>query len=328
MLPFSWSGVSLSAVGAAALRVRLSVAGSGEVALQIADATGVPVVAVESLVLRPVSTAHLAGRDSPDSGQPVPPRLDPRTRPRSRRTRRVGYCLGRARRTDEWCDAGVPVTRYADLAALTAALDDGAPSRTPSCFRSAPRRRGHRRGGGLFWRVVRGWLAEERFAGSRLVVLTSGAVAVASAEDGARDVLDLAGAAVWGLVRSAVQSSIRGGLCWPTLMVRGSRYEAGCRPRWAGCGPRSRSARGGCRCRGWCGWLRAGCWSLRWVWVRRGGWTLWPRGSWTVSRWCPRSPRCCVPGEVRVGVRAAGVNFRDVLIALGMYPGDAGRLGQ
>ncbi len=28
-------------------------------------------------------------------------------------------------------------------------------------------------------------------------------------------------------------------------------------------------------------------------------------------------------GEVRVGVRVAGVNFRDVLIALGMYPGDA-----
>ena len=28
-------------------------------------------------------------------------------------------------------------------------------------------------------------------------------------------------------------------------------------------------------------------------------------------------------GEVRVGVRAAGVNFRDVLIALGMYPGEA-----
>src|SRR5258708_6361749 len=28
-------------------------------------------------------------------------------------------------------------------------------------------------------------------------------------------------------------------------------------------------------------------------------------------------------GEVRVGVRAAGLNFRDVLIALGLYPGDA-----
>jgi NADPH:quinone reductase-like Zn-dependent oxidoreductase/acyl carrier protein len=29
------------------------------------------------------------------------------------------------------------------------------------------------------------------------------------------------------------------------------------------------------------------------------------------------------PGEVRIGVRAAGLNFRDVLIALGLYPGDA-----
>ena len=28
------------------------------------------------------------------------------------------------------------------------------------------------------------------------------------------------------------------------------------------------------------------------------------------------------PGQVRVEVRAAGLNFRDVLIALGMYPGD------
>ena len=32
-------------------------------------------------------------------------------------------------------------------------------------------------------------------------------------------------------------------------------------------------------------------------------------------------------GQVRVAVRAAGLNFRDVLDALGMYPGDAGSLG-
>jgi NADPH:quinone reductase-like Zn-dependent oxidoreductase/acyl carrier protein len=32
-------------------------------------------------------------------------------------------------------------------------------------------------------------------------------------------------------------------------------------------------------------------------------------------------------GEVRVGVRAAGVNFRDVLNVLGMYPGDPGQPG-
>ncbi|WP_458085097.1 SDR family NAD(P)-dependent oxidoreductase [Streptomyces malaysiensis] len=33
--------------------------------------------------------------------------------------------------------------------------------------------------------------------------------------------------------------------------------------------------------------------------------------------------RSLLPGEVRVAVRAAGLNFRDVLIALGMYPGEA-----
>ncbi|MFF1465897.1 type I polyketide synthase, partial [Streptomyces sp. NPDC058330] len=32
-------------------------------------------------------------------------------------------------------------------------------------------------------------------------------------------------------------------------------------------------------------------------------------------------------GEVRVALRAAGINFRDVLNVLGMYPGDAGLLG-
>ena len=32
-------------------------------------------------------------------------------------------------------------------------------------------------------------------------------------------------------------------------------------------------------------------------------------------------------GQVRIGVRAAGLNFRDVLNALGMYPGNAGLLG-
>ncbi|WP_033356116.1 MDR/SDR family oxidoreductase, partial [Kitasatospora aureofaciens] len=37
----------------------------------------------------------------------------------------------------------------------------------------------------------------------------------------------------------------------------------------------------------------------------------------------PEALRVLGVGEVRVGVRAAGVNFRDVLIALGVYPGEA-----
>src|SRR5262249_32704249 len=41
----------------------------------------------------------------------------------------------------------------------------------------------------------------------------------------------------------------------------------------------------------------------------------------------PDATRPLAHGEVRVAVHAAGLNFRDVLDALGMYPGDAGPLG-
>ncbi|MCS7476411.1 type I polyketide synthase [Umezawaea endophytica] len=41
----------------------------------------------------------------------------------------------------------------------------------------------------------------------------------------------------------------------------------------------------------------------------------------------PEVTRDLEPHEVRIGVRAAGVNFRDVMNALGMYPGDAGLMG-
>ncbi len=41
----------------------------------------------------------------------------------------------------------------------------------------------------------------------------------------------------------------------------------------------------------------------------------------------PASRRVPGPGEVEIQVRAVGLNFRDVLNAMGMYPGDAGPLG-
>ncbi|MCK9930780.1 type I polyketide synthase, partial [Frankia sp. Mgl5] len=48
-----------------------------------------------------------------------------------------------------------------------------------------------------------------------------------------------------------------------------------------------------------------------------------PRGTLDNLVVVPVEPRALGPGEVRVAVRAAGVNFRDVLIALDMYPGEA-----
>ncbi|WP_437718137.1 SDR family NAD(P)-dependent oxidoreductase [Sorangium sp. So ce448] len=51
------------------------------------------------------------------------------------------------------------------------------------------------------------------------------------------------------------------------------------------------------------------------------------RGLLESLQWVPTSRRAPGPAEVEIEVRAAGLNFRDVLNALGMYPGDAGLLG-
>ncbi|WP_307822111.1 type I polyketide synthase, partial [Streptomyces coffeae] len=122
MLPFLWSGVSLSAVGASAVRVRLSALGSGEVGLWVADDAGDPVAEVESLVLRPVSAVDLASAESPAQDglfgiNWIPaPTLEPgQSGPLA--------VLGES---GEWCGAGVPVTGYGDLAGLVAAVDGGA----------------------------------------------------------------------------------------------------------------------------------------------------------------------------------------------------------
>ncbi|MFE2186712.1 type I polyketide synthase, partial [Streptomyces sp. NPDC059455] len=58
-LPFSWTGVSLHAVGASALRVRVAGTTTGTVSLQLADVTGAPVASVEGLALRSISPDQL-----------------------------------------------------------------------------------------------------------------------------------------------------------------------------------------------------------------------------------------------------------------------------
>ncbi|WP_234371151.1 type I polyketide synthase [Streptomyces sp. XY431] len=77
LLPFSWAGVSLEASGATAVRVRLAAAGEDTVALTAVDTTGRPVITVDALTLRRMSSAapdrdgglHLRWRAVP-AGQP------------------------------------------------------------------------------------------------------------------------------------------------------------------------------------------------------------------------------------------------------------------
>ncbi|TCO60800.1 type I polyketide synthase [Actinocrispum wychmicini] len=58
-LPFSWAGVTRHSTGATALRVRLTPAADGTIALLVADSTGTPVVTVDALTVRPLESDKL-----------------------------------------------------------------------------------------------------------------------------------------------------------------------------------------------------------------------------------------------------------------------------
>nr|WP_254396207.1 type I polyketide synthase [Streptomyces sp. AC512_CC834] len=213
-LPFAWTGVSLHAGGAARMRVKLNSIGPDAVRLQLADSTGLPVATVESLVVRAVTPDRVAAAAAASTGAEQREALH-----------RVGWSplpLGTAGGTTagDWAvlggtpaDAGVPddVTAHADLDAFTAALDVGDPvpelvlypcprvvdGDVPSATRAVLDR---------LLRVLRTWSTDERLAGTRLMVVTRGAVAVGD-DTGTDEAVDVAQAPVWGLVRSAQQEN-------------------------------------------------------------------------------------------------------------------------
>nr|WP_052069266.1 type I polyketide synthase [Streptacidiphilus albus] len=61
-LPFAYRGVALHAAGATGLRVRLTVTGPQQFALEAVDSTGAPVVSIAALTTRPVAGERLGAR--------------------------------------------------------------------------------------------------------------------------------------------------------------------------------------------------------------------------------------------------------------------------
>ena len=158
--------------------------------------------------------------------------------------------------------------------------------------------------------VLQSWLAGD---GSRvLVVLTHGAVGLAG-----EDVTDLAGAAVWGLVRSA-QAEQPGRV---VLVDSDGSLDVG---EVIGCGEPQLVVRSGVAHAARLAAVGAGA-VLE---LPAGGWRLAAGGGGTLEDVvvAPAGPAELGAGQVRVAVAAVGVNFRDVLVALGMYPG-GGELG-
>ncbi|MBC3988897.1 acyltransferase domain-containing protein, partial [Streptomyces sp. AC563] len=169
LLPFSWRGFVLEAVGATSLRVRLASAdhgsgsgsGSGAVSVWVGDESGRAVASVESLVLRPVDADQLSA---------------------------VGGVARDALFQVEWVDApGAVVAGEVAPGTQVVRVVSGGSGVVGEVYGRVLE----------VWERVRSWVGDEGVVGERLVVVTGRAVDVGGG------VVDLAGAAVWGLVRSA-----------------------------------------------------------------------------------------------------------------------------
>ncbi|RLK24969.1 acyl transferase domain-containing protein [Micromonospora sp. M71_S20] len=313
-VPFAFEGVQVHASGARTLRVRLTRDGSG-VRLVACDGSGAPVVSVDSLVLREMTGTATRGAAA-------------------RSLFEVAWQADEIVGVDDvagWAALGRPASAalpelpvFADVAALAAG---GATARrvlltvpagdpgvaVPEAVRAATND---------VLEVLRSWLAAEPLADTKLVVVTRGAVA---AGDDDR-VTDLAAAAVWGLLRSAqsehpgriVLADVDGELNPATLAVLAG---AAADPSVSGGQLAVRGER-----------------TLVPRLVRPVGDELTPpSGPWHLAPVTPGTldgigPVRATPvelgaGQVRIAVRAAGVNFRDVLIGLGMYPDPTAVMG-
>ncbi|MEU6485460.1 SDR family NAD(P)-dependent oxidoreductase [Streptomyces sp. NPDC046887] len=205
-LPFAFGGVRLHSPGTRRLRVRMAPGPDGRTGVWLTDEANAPVLTVRSLDLRPLPP--MAG---PTAGLH---RIDwvPLPRPTGQPEAGTGWGVlgeGGEALVGRLAPPGSGVPVYADPAAVAAS------GQVPSVVVAPlpmPSGTGHGVPGAAEVRwaaaralaLVQGWLAEPRWADSRLVVVTSGAVALDGAgEDGPVP----AHAPVWGLVRSALREN-------------------------------------------------------------------------------------------------------------------------
>nr|WP_230423479.1 type I polyketide synthase [Streptomyces radicis] len=325
-LPFAWGGVSLHAIGAAALRVRLSPLGDDEIAVEAADASGAPVASVRSLTMRAIAAESLrpsaAGADALFALDWVPVATE--AAPDTAAWAVIGDAEG-------LLDGVAGGERFADVAALRGELDGGAAAPDVAVHVLAADEGDDmvgavHRGVAHALAEVRAWLADERLADARLVVVARGAGSGAS----------LTAAAAWGLLRSAqseqpdrlvlvdldpADEGEADGAALAALPAAAALGLAGHEPQLRLSGGRvlaPRLARPGVSGAlvppvgaPWClDTVRAGTFENL---------ALLPR---------PEAAAPLDEGQVRVAVRAAGLNFRDVLIGLGMAPGQTGMGGE
>ncbi|MGP3972344.1 type I polyketide synthase, partial [Streptomyces sp. 6N223] len=181
-LPFAWAGVTLHATGAVAARVRLTPAGgesadSSTMLLTLLDSDGAPILTAEGLTLRAMSRTAAATQQRPLYALDWTPLQLSATAPAAART--------------------ITIDGPEDLADLAGLGPDDVVcvDVSPADDRTDVARAAHQATQRAL-ALVQAWLADERFAGARLVFLTHRAV-------DAGELRDVAASAVWGLVRTA-----------------------------------------------------------------------------------------------------------------------------
>ncbi|MDA3647921.1 type I polyketide synthase [Saccharopolyspora indica] len=292
-LPFSWEGVTLHASSARKVRVRLAPAGADGISVSVADETGQPVATVDSLVVRPVSAQQLRSARAAGGAMHVVEWVPV-----------TGGAVG----SGQWAELGPD----RDLSSISGAPDVVVaeyPSTEPDSVVD-----GVTRAVGSALALVQDWLADDRFAGAKLVIVTGGAVSTNPDEPAP----DLVHAPLWGLLRSA-QSENPGRFVLvdadsadrqllaaavatgePQLVIRGGEVLAARLARHDAAGGLTPPD--------------AAAWRL----------DIPTTGTFDnlVLAECPEVLAPLGPGQVRVAVRAAGLNFRDVLFGLGLSLGE------
>ncbi|MFJ5226872.1 type I polyketide synthase [Streptomyces sp. NPDC088400] len=307
-LPFAFTGVTVHSTGARILHARLR-RGENGVAVEAVDPTGRPVVTVDSLAFRPVSEAALR----PPQDAPLLMRWD-----------QVAVVPDGLPSLPEDC-ALVSAGHHDGVTDVVGGVDDGvtAPSWVvldlpDNSAASVPERARAATEWLLF--QVQVFLAAPALSGARMLIRTTGAVGTGP---GDRHV-DPAVAAVWGLARSAVaENPGRLHLVDSDTDTTTGEVSVGCLLAAVHEAGREQVA------------LRKGVLlAPRLVPLDNdvlsvpegANWRLTPGGQ-TLDGLSlvagPAAPEVLAPGQVRVAVRAAGLNFRDVMVALGMYPGRA-----
>ncbi|WP_051852211.1 type I polyketide synthase, partial [Streptomyces sp. NRRL F-5650] len=194
-----WEGVTLHATGATTLRVHLTPAGADSFRLAAADESGLPVLVAEAVRPGPVSLAPAAGPVSVPSGAaslfelgwvPVEPVDDEEAESLlALLGDDTGGLAGIAPlRFDDVAEAAASYTPW-DVLVLQPSGPEAAGGPVAATHRAVLRALG----------AAQSWLAQEDLPDNRLMVVTRGAMSVGDGDE----VRDPAGAAVWGLLRSA-----------------------------------------------------------------------------------------------------------------------------